>query len=126
MSNPVRFALLAASMVTLGACGTPSGTATDLGPMKYDGSGTMPCSAGTATYSGACGWRRKANGAAEIWISNIAVKDKPAYRVLNFSQGEFTTLDGTKLQVSRDGDFWLVSVQGKEYYRFPLAVITGG
>jgi len=56
----------------------------DLGPMKYDASGTMACSAGEPTYDQRCGWRvvRKAGGDASIWISNIAVKEKPAYRVL--------------------------------------------
>lgn len=127
MNTPIRFALVAAIVLALGACATPSGSK-DLGPMNYDASGTMPCSAGSATYSGACGWRvvRKADGRAEIWISNIAVKDKPAYRVLNFSRGEFTTPDGDKLQVSKDGDTWSVAVPGKEYYRFAHAVITGG
>lgn len=128
MFSPFRLALLAAPMLILGACATPSGTTADLGPMKYDAGGTMSCSAGAPTYNEACGWRvlRKADGGAEIWISNIAAKVKPAYRVLNFSRGEFTTPDGTKLQVTKDRDNWFVAVPGKEYYRFPNTVITGG
>ena len=125
--RPIKIPMTLAIALTLTACAAPT-VSTDLGPMKYDASGTMPCSAGAPTYSGACGWRvvRKADGSAEIWISNIAVRDKPAYRVLDFSGGEFSTRDGAKLQVTKDGDTWSVSVPGREYYRFADALITGG
>jgi hypothetical protein len=125
--RPIKISMTLAIALTLTACAAPTGN-TDLGPMKYDASGTMACSAGAPTYSEACGWRvvRKAGGGAEIWISNIAVRDKPAYRVLDFSGGEFSMRDGAKLQVSKDGDTWSVSVPGKEYYRFADALITGG
>lgn len=116
---------LTAGLLVLAACAQDG---PDLGPISYDASGTMPCSAGTAAYDEACGWRvlRKIDGGAEIWISNIAVSDKPAYRVLSFTQGAFTATDGTALEVGKDGDFWRVSVPGQEYYRFADAVITGG
>jgi hypothetical protein len=69
---------------------------------------------------------RRPGGGAEIWISNIAVRENAAYRVLEFSGGEFTSRDGAALQVSKDADTWSVSLPGREYYRFPDAVITGG
>lgn len=106
----------------------PGLAGTDLGPSTYDASGTMPCSAGQPSYDEACGWRvlRGSDGSAEIWIANIAVTDKVAYRVLFFNQGEFTTRDDVKLDVAKDGDMWMISVLGKEYYRFSEAVLTGG
>ncbi len=126
-----RFVEQTTTAIALGAaltaCAAPSASP-DLGPMNYDASGTMPCSAGAPTYDGACGWRvlRRPGGGAEMWISNIAVSDKPAYRVLEFSGGEFTSRDGAPLQVSKDADTWSVSLPGREYYRFPDALITGG
>ena len=63
---------------------------------------------------------------AEIWISDIAISDRPAYRVLDFADGEFTARDGAALNVAKDDDIWSVSVPGQEYYRFADALITGG
>jgi hypothetical protein len=68
---------------------------------------------------------RKADGGAELWISNIAVSDHAAFRVLRFSDGAFTDRDGDPVQVSKDGDMWSISV-GREHYRFADALITGG
>jgi hypothetical protein len=103
-------------------------TPSDLGPTKYDASGTMPCSAGNPSFDEVCGWRviRDGSGGAEIWISNIASEKKPAYRVLVFSDGEFTSQDGTPLEVSKEGDMWTVSAEDGGYFQFPDAVITGG
>jgi len=100
----------------------------DLGPMKYDASGTIPCSAKTASYDQVCGFRvvRKADGAAEIWISNIANNDVARYRMLYFAHGEFTTRDDAKLEYSRDSDNWLLNADGNEFYKIPDAVIVGG
>jgi hypothetical protein len=95
--------------------------------MTYDASGTMPCSAGEPSYDQVCGWRvlRRADGGAEIWIANIAVSDRVAFRVLRFSNGDFTDRDGDPVQVSKDGDQWSIHV-GREHYRFADALITGG
>jgi len=121
---PIAFAI---SMLTAGCVEQPS-VKTDMGPSTYDASGTMPCSAGAPSFDQACGWRvvRQAGGGAQIWISNIAVRDRPAYRVLTFSRGEFTARDGTPIQVSKEADMWSVTVVGNEHYRFADAVITGG
>ena len=124
--------MLAAAGLT--ACNTEpvqsgsSAVPADMGPMKYDASGTVRCSVGAATYDQACGFRvvRKSGGAAEIWISNIAYNDKVVYRVLNFAQGEFTTRDGDSLDYSRSSDNWLVTADGREHYEIPDAVIVGG
>lgn len=100
----------------------------DLGPMNYDASGTMPCSVGDESFDGTCGWRvlRKDGGGAELWISNIAVNDRPAYRVLTFSEGEFSDRDGGAIEVAKEADMWTLTIDDREHYRFPDAVITGG
>lgn len=117
-----RTPLVLGAALALAGCTAPA-VSPDLGPMSYDASGTLPCSAKVPSYSEACGWRvvRKAHGGAEIWIANIASEVKPAYRVLEYTRGEFTAL-----QVTKDADTWSVSVPGREYYRFPDAVISGG
>ena len=115
--------------LALAGCGDNSATSdVDMGPAEYDASGTMPCSAGAPTFDQACGWRvlRKPGGGAEIWISNIAIRDKPAYRVLEFSEGEFTARDGARVETAKDADMWSLTINGKEYYRFADALITGG
>ena len=129
MTTRIRTLTIAAIGLAVAACGGESTVKTaDLGPMKYDASGTMPCSAGAPSYDQACGWRvlRKSDGDAEIWISNIAAAEKPAYRVLQFSKGDFTARDGSLVQVMKDSDTWSVSVAGKEFYRFADALLTGG
>jgi len=126
--NTTTFAALTgATLLCTVACAQTAGPAADLGPMTYDASGTMPCSAGEPSYDQACGWRvlRKADGGAELWIANIAVSDRAAFRVLHFSEGAFTDRDGDPVQVSKDGETWSISV-GHEHYRFPDALIAGG
>jgi hypothetical protein len=115
-------------VVSLAGCVEEPSVKPDMGPSTYDASGTMPCSAGAPTFDQACGWRvvRKPGGGAEIWISNIAVRDRPAYRVLIFSQGEFSARDGVPLRVAKDGDQWTIIANDQEHYRFADALITGG
>lgn len=124
-SETEKILIITAGLLGLSACATET---VDIGPTTYDASGTMPCSAATPSYDGACGWRvlRGEAGSAEIWISNISIPDRPAYRVLNFADGAFTASDGTALEVSKSADMWSVRVPGQEYYRFADAVITGG
>jgi hypothetical protein len=127
--RPLALTTLALALpMTLAGCVEEPAVKPDLGPATYDASGTMPCSAGAATFDQACGWRvlRKPGGGAEIWISNIAVRERPAYRVLTFAQGEFTARDGAPLQVSKDADAWTIVADGQEHYRFADALITGG
>jgi len=100
----------------------------DLGPMKYDAGGTLPCSVDSAAYDQACGFRMvlKPGGAAEIWISNIAYNDQVVYRVLYFAKDEVTTRGDDSLDYSRNSDNWLVNANGREFYKIPDAVIVGG
>ena len=100
----------------------------DMGPQEYDAGGTMECSVGGPAWDEACGFRvvRDDMGGAEIWISNIAGETEPAYRVLTFSEGEFSARDGTPLEVSRDADMWTVVAEDGGHFRFAHAVITGG
>ncbi len=132
MNQSIRIGALGAAasclVVSLTGCVEEPSVKPDMGPMTYDASGTMPCSAGAPTYDQACGWRvvRKPGGGAEIWISNIAVRDRPAYRVLTFSQGEFSARDGAPLRVTKDADQWTITANGQEHYRFADALITGG
>lgn len=74
------------------------------------------CSAGERSDDQACGWRvlYNADGSTELWIANIAVSDRVAFRVLRFSDGEFTDRDGDPVQVSKDGELWSISV-GREH-----------
>ena len=132
MNQSIRLGALGAAasclVVSLAGCVEESSVKPDMGPMTYDASGTMPCSAGAPTLDQACGWRvvRKPGGGAEIWISNIAVRDRPAYRVLIFSRGEFSARDGAPLRVNKDADQWTITANGQEHYRFADALITGG
>jgi hypothetical protein len=107
---------------------TTAAAPTNLGPTTYDASGTMPCSAGKASFDQACGWRVVRNGAggAEIWISNIASKEILNYRVITFANGEFTAQDGSALQVSKEEDMWTVIADDGGHFRFADAVISGG
>lgn len=141
-SNAYRLALALLPSLLVTACGgnvsdvpnsekvqTPvaESTQVDLGPMEYDDSGTMPCSVGKPSFDEACGWRviRDSSEGVELWISNIASEEKPAYRVLLFSDGAFTAKDGTPLKVSQEGDTWIVSAEDGGYFQIVDEVITG-
>lgn len=134
MSKTFTLPVLMLAVAGLTACASDSAQTetslvpADLGPETYDASGTVPCSVGAATYDQACGFRvvRKPDGAAEIWIANIAYNDRVVYRVLDFAEGEFTTRGGDSLDYSRDSDNWLVTADDREYYQIPDAVIVGG
>jgi len=106
-----------------------STTGVDLGPTKFDASGTVKCSAGKASLDKECDFRVVRDlpkGAAEIWISNIAAKDKPSYRVLHYANKVFITTDKAKLSWQRQDDNWWVGADGNEFYLIPDALIHGG
>ena len=100
----------------------------DMGPAEYEASGTMPCSVGGPALDESCGWRvvRDGSGGAEIWISNIASETKPAYRVLQYSEGAFTARDGTPLEVTWDGEMWTIAAEDGGHFQFPEALVAGG
>jgi hypothetical protein len=111
--------------VALAGCAATGTSNPALGPMSYDASGALPCSATAPSFDGACGWRRVngENGTSEIWISNISTPDEVSFRVLDFAQGEFTSRDGTPLTVSKSGEIWTVSIPGREYYHLSAEVV---
>lgn len=90
---------------------------------RVDARGTMPCSIGQPSYSQRCAWTvsRHNQNAAVIRITRRGMK----VRVLRFKRGEFAS-PGAKLRYRKAGDFWLVNVNDREFYRFSHAVITGG
>jgi hypothetical protein len=46
--------------------------------------------------------------------------------VLYFADGKFTTNDKAKLAWQRQDDNWRVSIDGREFYFIPDALIYGG
>jgi hypothetical protein len=98
----------------------------EAGPAKYNAKGMTNCSAGGGGLGGQCEFRvvRQSGGKAEIWLQNPAQKGK--FRVLYFSQGDFTTNDGGRVVTNRKGDEFIVTVNGNEHYRIVDAIITGG
>jgi len=96
------------------------------GPVKFNASGNTRCSTGSSTLTLQCAFRvvRKPGGSAEIWLDRPAAKGQP--RVLLFSQGEFTSKDNAKVSTRKEGDTWYVTVDGKEVYMIPDAMILGG
>lgn len=90
---------------------------------KVDARGRMPCSIGRPGYNQSCAWTvmRQASGNATLRIT----KPDGRVRVLQFRRGEFTS-GQARMQYRKSGDFWLVSVNDREFYRFSNAVFTGG
>jgi hypothetical protein len=102
--------------------------ASGAGPAKWDASGSVKCSAGSDTFDQMCGFRvvrdlpRKA---ADVWIGNAAT-GQSNYRYLHYADKVFTTNDKSKLAWQRKDDNWWVSVNGREFYFIPDALIHGG
>jgi hypothetical protein len=96
------------------------------GPAVANATGNTKCSTGAASLNLQCAFKvfRKAGGSAEIRLSKPAAKGQT--RVLFFSRGEFTTDDKAKVSTRKDSDTWYVTVDGKEVYMIPDAMILGG
>jgi hypothetical protein len=102
--------------------------ASNAGPPKGDASGSVKCSAGSDKFDKQCGFRvvrDLANKAADIWIGNVA-NGEADDRFLHYADKVFTTNDKSKLAWQRKDDNWWVSVDGKEFYFIPDALIHGG
>ena len=98
------------------------------GPAKWDASGNVKCSAGSDKFDKECGFRVVRDlpkKAADIWIANIA-NGQADYRYLHYADKVFTGNDKAKLAWQRKDDNWWVSVDGKEFYFIPDALIHGG
>ena len=101
----------------------------DTASTKYDASGKVKCSAGTPTLDQWCGFRVVRDlpkKTADIWVENIALQSEARYRFLHYENNVFTTDDKAKLSWQRQDDNWWVSVDGKEFYLIPDALIHGG
>jgi hypothetical protein len=96
------------------------------GPAKFNAMGDTKCSTGSPNLDLQCGFKvvRKPGGNAEIWLEKPTAKSQT--RVLLFSNGEFTTKDKAKVIIRKDNDTWYVTVDGKEVYMIPEAMILGG
>jgi hypothetical protein len=111
-----------------GATAAAGATATNAGPAKWDASGSVKCSVGSDTFDKQCGFRVVRDlpkQTADIWIGNVA-NGEADYRYLHYANKVFTTNDGSKLAWQRKDDNWWVSVNGKEFYFIPDALIHGG
>lgn len=102
---------------------TPAGQA---GPAKVDAKGDTRCSTGSSNLNLQCAFRvaRKAGGSAEIWLDRPGAKGQT--RVLHFSKGEFTSTGNAKVTTRKESDTFYVTVDGKEVYMIPEAMILGG
>jgi len=97
-------------------------------PAEYDGTGKVKCSADKPTLDGWCDFkvvRHLAEKSADIWLTKPAVGGALQYRVLHFAGRKFTTTDKAEVSSKRDGDNWLVSAGGREFYLIPDALIYG-
>jgi len=112
-----------------GGQGSKAAVPADIPPTRYDASGKVQCSADKPTLDQWCDFRvvrdlpRKA---AEIWIADIAFKSEERYRFFHYEKKVFTTDDKGKPSWQRQDDNWWVSVDGKEFYLIPDALIQGG
>ena len=98
------------------------------GPTKWDASGSVKCSADRDTFDRQCGFRvvrDLAKQSADIWVGNVA-NGEADYRFLHYGNKVFTTSDKAKVVWQRQDDNWSVSVNGKEFYLIPDALIHGG
>lgn len=97
-------------------------------PAKWDASGEVRCSTGTDALDRRCGFRvvrdlpRKS---AQVWIAaGDGAGATPRY--LRFEGQAFATDDGATLTSRRQGDNWLVGVDGRHFYLIPDALLFGG
>ena len=131
-SETVRYTL---EVAVTGSAAQPAASAaaaaaasTSAGPAKWDASGSVKCSVGNDKFDRQCGFRVVRDlpkKSADIWIGK-AVGGDAAYRHLRYESNAFTSNDTSKLSWQRKEDNWSVSVDGKEFYLIPDALIHGG
>jgi hypothetical protein len=100
----------------------------NVGPTKWDASGSVTCSVDRDTFDRQCGFRvvrDLAKQSADIWVGNVA-NGEADYRFLHYGNKAFTTNDNAKVAWQRKDDNWSVSVNGKEFYLIPDALVHGG
>jgi hypothetical protein len=126
MRNAARAGKVSNFSITFHLLSGHQAAAGQAGPAKFDASGNTRCSTGSPTLNLQCAFRvaRKAGGSAELWLDRPAAKGQT--RVLLFSQGKFTSRDSAKVTTRKESDTWYVTVDGKEVYMIPDAMILGG
>lgn len=94
------------------------------GPDSFDDAGVIACDT-RDDLDEACGVRVvRTDDEAVLWISNVAIRAYPGYRVLTAADGAFTAQDGTPVRVSAADGAWVLTV-GREWYEIPFALVTG-
>lgn len=91
----------------------------------YHATGEVPCSLGRAAPGSArCafGVIRGTSGNAEVHVTPPG----GARRVLRFEGNAVSAEGAGKVAARKNGDDWIVDVDGREQYRIPEAVISGG
>lgn len=97
-------------------------------PSRWDASGDVRCSAGSDKLDRQCGFRvlrSVARKSAEVWIASAAGAHA-GYRYLSFENNAFATDDAAKLAWQRQSDNWVLSVDAREFYLIPDALLFGG
>jgi hypothetical protein len=116
----------------VGVSGAPrkaAAPATGTPPARFDASGDVRCSAGGAALDRWCAFRVVRDlprRAADVWVANPIARDGATWRFLRYADRAFTTDDGGELAWQRQDDDWRVSVDGRELYLLPDALIHGG
>lgn len=130
MRNAARRNETASFTLTVGIAG--QGDAKVAGS-PYHATGTIPCSVGSDPKGSAqCsfGVIRTGRGQAEVRIASPGfdvVREPRDLRVLRFSGDSVTSPDpAATVRGERQGDNWLVDVNGFHFYTIPEAVISGG
>jgi heat shock protein HslJ len=102
------------------------------GPTEYNASGYCKCSSAEPTLGRECAFRVIRGETTEIWVVNIINPDD--FRILKFtggspqdpSQGTFTAIGRENVKAQRVDDNWLVTIDNREFYMIPDAIIWGG
>ncbi len=90
---------------------------------NIDATGMMPCSLGQPSLQYLCAWEVTRTQPGEV--ATIAVDPPEGGRtILNYDRGAFSSPQG-QVQAQREGDFWLVTVADRQFFRFADAVISG-
>ena len=131
MRNAARRNEVANYSLSVRITGNPTEKPVDanLGPTHYDASGNVRCSTGQPTLDKECAFRVIRNlqqQSAEIWIARLAPNKTPRFRVLNYAGKKFTATDDAALSWQRKDDNWQLTVDGREFFFIPDALIHGG
>jgi len=132
MRNAARRNESASYTITFKILNGPPGDAKVTGT-PYHATGNVPCSIGAdPKRSAQCGFGviRGAPGNAEVHLTSPGYEvTSPAAvkRVVTFAGNTVTAPDpGVHMKAEKQGDEWSISIDDREYYVIPEAVIVGG